>query len=493
MDRTYASVDLGSNSFHLLVVEDDGKMQVVDKLHDRVRLASGLTPDLEIKPEVRQRALNCLNMFGHRLARLRPENVRAVGTNTLRKMKDSAQFLDEAQKALGYPIEIISGIEEARLVYGGVVNTLPELDEMRLVIDIGGGSTECILGRGVNILRADSLYMGCVEYTNRFFRDGNLTPKKMNQAITAARLELGSVHRVYKSDGWARAYGSSGTIKAVQEILENHREEPGVITCGGLQWLVDEIGRAGHVDALMLNGLKPERAQVFAGGVCILQGIFRSLKLESMEASSAALREGVVFELIGRASRGDIRDETVDALCRRYSTDHAHADHVEELVTAMAHQCIDEWSLPMPQTLSLLKWGARLHEIGKSVSYRGYHKHGAYLIEHTEMHGFSRQLQRVLSALILGQRRKFPIREMKRLVGRDLEVAVRLSILLRLAIRLYRTRSRQKRPIPQVHITSDGLHLTFPPDWLSERPLTVADLKIEAARIHTAGHVLTWT
>ena len=492
MEKTFASVDLGSNSFHLLIAQDDGRLRVVDKLHDRVRLAAGLTPELDLKPEVRARALDCLNTFGHRLARLEPKNVRAVGTNTLRKMRDAAQFLEDAQRALGYPIEIISGIEEARLVYGGVVNALPEIDEQRLVVDIGGGSTECILGRGVHITRADSLYMGCVEYTRRFFPDGQLTPERMDKAITSARLELGSVHRAYKKIGWKRAYGSSGTIKAVQEVLEGHHEERGLITAQGLQWLVDEIGRAGHVNRLNLTGLKPERAQVFAGGVCILHAIFRSLRVDTMEASSAALREGVVYELMGRESRGDIRDETVEGLCAQYSTDTEHAARVEELVLSMANQSLPTWELPVAQSLALLKWGARLHEIGKTISYTGYHKHGAYIIEHTDLPGFSRQLQRTLAALVLGQRRKFPLRDIRRLVGTRLRDTLLLAILLRLAIRLYRTRSRQKRPMPEVQVTERGIHLMFPKEWLSERPLTVADLKMEAARIKAAGYQLTW-
>lgn len=493
MNRTFAAVDLGSNSFHLLIARDiDGRLAIVDKLKERVRLAAGLDAERQLSEEACGRALECLELFGHRLVHVRPDHVRAVGTNTLRKMADPATFLAQAEAALGHRIEVISGAEEARLVYRGVAHDLADDGERRLVVDIGGGSTECIVGAGSEILRADSLYMGCVEFTNRYFGDGRLSAESFDRAVVAARLELGSVHRPFKRLGWSRALGSSGTINAVQTVLSVNGITDHCITMPGLEWLIDRMQSARKVRKLSLDGLKDERAQVFAGGVAILVALFRSLRIDQMVASSAALREGVIHELVGRDAQHDVRDETVERLRERFGADPVHAARVTELALRLFDQAAVGWQLDREEGRRLLRWAATLHEIGKAVSYAGYHRHGAYLVAHGDMPGFSRGEQAMVAALLQGQRRKLLPDRVRELAGRRTDEALRLIVLLRLATRLSRTRSPNPRPPIALSVEGPTIALTFPDGWLSQRPLTLADLEMEAGRVAQAGFELRW-
>lgn len=493
MHRTFAAVDLGSNSFHLLVARDvDGRLHTIDKLKERVRLAAGLGPDRQLSAEAEGRALECLELFGHRLVHVRPGHVRAVGTNTLRKMLDAPAFLARAEAKLGHRIEVISGAEEARLVYRGVAHDLADDGERRLVVDIGGGSTEVIVGEGPAILRADSLYMGCVEFTARYFGDGRLSPENFDRAIVAARLELGSVHRPYKRLGWSRALGSSGTINAVQQVLLDNGISDHCITLAGLDWLIAAMVSARKVRKLSLPGLKDERAQVFPGGVAILRALFRSLRIERMVASAAALREGLIHELVGREAHHDVRDETVERMRERFGADPVHAGRVADLALRLFDQAAEAWRLDREEGRRLLRWAASLHEIGKAVSYAGYHRHGAYLVAHSDMPGFSRGEQAMVAALVQGQRRKLVPERVAELAGRRLDEALRLAVLLRLATRLTRTRSPNPRPPIALAIDGGEVRVTFPEGWLAERPLTLADLEMEAGRVVGAGFVLSW-
>lgn len=494
MNRTFAAVDMGSNSFHLLVARDqDGQLSVLDKLKERVRLAAGLDEDRVLSDDACGRALECLELFGHRLAHVRPDHVRAVGTNTLRKMVDPMAFLARAEAALGHRIEIISGAEEARLVYRGVAHDLGDDGERRLVVDIGGGSTEVIVGEGAEILRADSLYMGCVEFTNRYFGEGRLTTEGFDRAIVAARLELGSVHRSFRRLGWSRVLGSSGTINAVQTVLTLNGQADHCITLDGLDWLIGQMVAARKTRKLDLEGLKDERAQVFPGGVAILRALFRSLRIGQMVASSAALREGVIHELVGRDAQNDVRDETVDRLRERFGADPVHAGRVAELALRLFDQAAVGWTLDREEGRRLLRWAATLHEIGKAISYAGYHRHGAYLVANSDMPGFSRGEQAMVAALLQGQRRKLLPERVRELAGQRTDEALRLCVLLRLAARLSRTRS--PNPRPPIGLTVHGMRVTlgFPEGWLAQRPLTLADLEMEAGRIAQAGFVLGWS
>ncbi|MBV72220.1 MAG: exopolyphosphatase [Myxococcales bacterium] len=494
MSLQYAAIDLGSNSFHLLVIRRvNDEIQVVDKLRERVRLAQGLRDDKRLDGVVRRRALACLSNFKQRLADVPTANIRVCGTNTFRKMADSDVFLAEAELALGRRIEIVSGQEEARLVYRGVCQNLDVSDEKRLVIDIGGGSTECIVGQGDAISRADSLYMGCVDYTVRFFKKQKITQQAIDKAIIAARLEVGSLHRAFKSIGWAVCYGSSGTINAIQDVLAATGRNPDEITELDLTWLLGEVVQAGHVDQLRFQGLKPERAEVFTAGLCILYGLFRSLAIERMCASTSAMREGIIADVLGRIRDKDIRDETVRRMGMRYSSDLAHSERVAHVVDELARQALPVWGIDTPENRSLLNWAAQLHEVGKAINYTGYHRHGSYLVANSNMAGFSRRQQALLAALVLGQRRKLIPSRISALVGRDATTALKLIVLFRIASRLCRTRSPNPRPPIMMTLNSHQLTLGFPDGWLASKPLTLGDLIEEKRWLSSAGFDLIWT
>ncbi len=492
---TVAAVDLGSNSFHLVVARvDGGDVHVVDKLKERVQLAAGLGKDRTLSAEAIDRAVACLDRFGHRISSFGPRQVRAVGTNTLRKAANRAAFLERAEAALGHPIEVVSGHEEARLVYLGVADTIHEGGGgRRLVVDIGGGSTECIIGVGPSVVRADSLYMGCVEYSRRYFKEGRITPKRMGKAVTAARLECGPIHRSYRGLGWAQCYGSSGTIAAIQSVLTEAGWTDHCITLDGLDRLEAALLAAGHVDHLALPGLKPERAGVLPGGYAILAGVFRSFDVQRMVAAGGALREGVLHDLVGRAHGGDVREETVRRLAERFGTDGPQAERVERLALSLLAQAAVPWGLDVDESTRLLRWAARLHELGKAVSYVGYHKHGAYLVENSDMPGFSKGEKALLAALVLSHRRKLIDARLRELTGRRVDLVRRLGTLLRLAVKLNRTRSPNPRPPIEVMVSGDHLHLAFPEGYLEERPLTRADLEVEAKRLEVARLQLTWS
>jgi len=384
-------------------------------------------------------------------------------------------------------------MEEARLIYRGVSHDVQDDGHRRLVIDIGGGSTECIIGAGAEIYRADSLYMGCVGYTQRFFHDGRITEPAIQKAIVAARLEVGSVMRAYRDAEWERALGSSGTINAVQSVLKECGRGRHKISREDMDWLVTEIGAQDRLGTLQLPGLKPERAPVFPGGVSILAGLFRAFRIREMSASPSALREGVVYELIGRDGLGDVREETVQRMCERYSVDKAQASRVQELVLRLASSALPAWGMDTAEDKKLLSWGAALLEIGKAISYAGYHRHSAYLVANSDMLGFSREQQSLLAALLQGQRRRLNSKRTVALVGSRSERALRLTVLLRLASRLNRTRSPRPRPDLNFQVDGEQLSVRFPEGWLEERPLTQADLEQEAEYLREAGFDFKWS
>lgn len=485
---TYAAVDLGSNSFHLLVAQlQHGQLQVQDRLRERVVLAEGLSGDLKIGEKAQERGLACLERFGQRVRDMSASQVRAVGTNTLRVARNARAFLAKAEKALGHPIEVVSGREEARLIYLGVAHNVADDAQRRLVVDIGGGSTECILGEGFEPIATDSLLMGCVDYSARFFEGGALTRENLRRAQIAAGIELQSIRRRYRGLGWESAVGSSGTILSIEEILRANGWTRGGITWKGLRKLRRALLEAGSTQELALEGMQPDRAGVLPGGFAILAAVFKSLKIERLQASTGALREGVLYDLAGRSSRDDVRDRTIRAFCQRYAVDLEHAVRVERTALALLEQAAEAWTLPIAEARQLLSWAARLHEIGLSVAYSGYHRHGAYLVSNADMPGFSRDDQAELAALILMHRRKLAEDVFESLPPSRAALALRLCILLRLAVRL--NRSRSPKPLPAVRVVARraALELGFPRDWLEDHPLTRAELDEEAAALGTVG------
>jgi exopolyphosphatase/guanosine-5'-triphosphate,3'-diphosphate pyrophosphatase len=485
---TFAAVDLGSNSFHLKIarlVED--KLDIVDRLRDRVRLAGGLDKHRNLTDEAQARALEALERFGERVRDLPSGHVRAVGTNTLRRARNSRAFLDRAVEALGHNIEIISGQEEARLIYLGVSYMLSDDTGRRLVVDIGGGSTECIIGEGFDPMQAASLYMGCVSYSREFFPKGVIDEEAMRRAETAALVELETIERKFRTLGWQASVGSSGTILAIERILRENGWSPEGITSKGLRKLNKAVLQTGHIDELNMLGLEKERAPVLPGGLAILRALFDSFGIKRMLPSVGALREGVLFDLVGRARHEDIRDRTVEQFVSHYHIDRAQAERVEQTAIDCLDQVDESWELTNPEHRKLLVWAARLHEIGLTISYSGYHRHGEYLIANSEMPGFSRNDQHLLAALVRNHRRK-PARDIFENFRKvNVSQALRLCALLRLAVLLTRGRGPQSLPPFKLHAEGDKLEVYFPREWLDEHPLTRADLEDESAMLKKPG------
>ncbi len=486
--ETVAAVDLGSNSFHLLIAHVvDGELHPVDRLREWVQLAGGLDEKSRLTKPARERALACLSRFGQRLRDLPEGRVRAVGTNTLRKAKNAEEFLLEAREALGHPIKIVSGEEEARLIYLGVSQRVFDDETPRLVVDIGGGSTECILGTGFEPQRAESLYMGSLSYTKSFFPEGVITEKAMRDAELAARLEMQNIERPFRELGWQQSVGASGTILAFGEILQAMGWAKRGVTLAGLRKVRKALLKAGRIDAIELSGVRDDRAAVLPGGLAILVAIFESLGIEEMVLSSGAIREGLLYDLLGRMQSRDTRDRTIHILEERYRIDRTHARRVEEGALSLLERVAESWGLDRKIAERYLRWAARLHEIGLAISHSGFHKHGAYIVTHSVMPGFSVGGKKTLAALILAHRRKFGAQLFETLPSRRAERTFRLAVVLRLAVLLNRSRSQAALPRLSVSARKRSLALGFPSGWLDEHPLTRVDLEREAKILAGAG------
>ncbi len=488
-----AAIDLGSNSFHMLVARvSGGQVAVLDKHKEMVRLAGGLDARQRLDDATRERALACLERFGQRLRTVPPGAVRAVGTNTLRRMADSEQFLHQAEAALGHPIDVIAGREEARLIYIGVAHTHADTDDARLVVDIGGGSTELIVGRRFQPREMDSLNMGCVSLTRAFFGNGKITEKRMYKADMAARLEVRPVETRYREMDWTHAVGASGTAKALAGIAAANGWTQGEITLEAMDRMRAAMVKAGSLDKLELAGLEDDRRPVIAGGLVVMRAVFQGLEIERMSVSDGALREGLLYDLLGRREHDDVRGLTLDNLGTRFEVDRDHARRVESAALYLFDQVEAAWSLE-PADRAMLSWASQLHELGLGIAHSGYHKHGAYVLANADMPGFSQQEQAVLAALVRSHRRKLRRGQFRGLPEGVRDRALRLTVLLRLATLLHRNRSARRR-LPEVAVTAreGGLELGFPDGWLDEHPLTRADLEQEADYLQRAGFGLAF-
>ena len=491
--ETVAAVDLGSNSFHMIVARvENGQLQVIDRLREMVQLGAGLDADKRLTEDARVRAVDCLERFGQRLRALPKGAVRVVGTNTLRQMRNGDEFLRLAETALGHPVEVISGREEARLIYLGVAHGLAGSD-VRLVVDIGGGSTELIIGDGFDPQRMESLYMGCVSMSRRYFPEGRVTDEAMKAAVIAGRLEVRPVQALFGKDQWQVAIGSSGTIKAIRNIVQAAGWSDEGITPRSLKKLRRALVDAGHADKVQLDGLADERRSVLPGGVAVLSAVFKALDIDLMRVSDEALREGLLYELLGYIRHEDVRERTVEGLSKRYGIDEQQARRVEISAAALLGQVARDWDLVAPENAEILSWAARLHEIGLAVSHSSFHKHGAYLVANSDLSGFSRQQQRMLAALIRGHRRRFPREVFEALPERLGQAAERLCILLRLAVLLHRGRSPMGRPMLYLDVRDNRLRAGFPGGWLKKHPLTQVELEQEAAYLKSAGYTLEFS
>ena len=486
MSETFAAVDLGSNSFHMVVAKfEDGQVRIIDRLKDMVRIASGLDSSSNLSAEATERALQSLRQFGQRIREIPRTNVKAVGTNTLRQARNGKDFIRQARVALGHNIDIISGQEEARLVFIGVAHTFYNHDGASLVIDIGGGSTEIIIGKGFQPRVGESLYMGCVNVSQRFFADGSITGRRMREAILFARTELETIEAGYKRIGWDSVLGSSGTIRAVADIAVAQSWSENGVTRAAVEHLRKRLVAAGHYDRLYLEGLSERRKPVFAGGLAILSAIIEALDLDHIQISEGALREGIIYELIGRYQNQDIRNATVADIAARYGVDREQADKVGKTAETLFDQVYKRWQFDEADRDTLL-WSAQLHEIGLAIAHAQYHRHAAYLLSYSDMPGFSRQEQQNLSLLVRAHRRKFPVLEFDQAAPDNREKVLRLAILLRLSCVLNRSRSYVSPPEIKAAANTSSLSLKFPKDWLANHALTRADLEIEAEYLEAA-------
>ncbi len=477
-----AAVDLGSNSFRLQVgrVVDD-QIYPLDSLKETVRLAGGLTPQKILDGPSQLRALEALARFGERLRGFDAGAVRAVATNTLRVAKNAPQFLARAEAALGFPIEIIAGREEARLIYLGVAHSLPSPRAQQLVVDIGGGSTECIIGRALEPLELESLYMGSVGFSLKHFPRGRVDKAGMKAAELAARKELQAIVRQFRKAGWEEAVGSSGTAKALADILELNGLSEGGITRDGLERLRGLLLHAGDAGRLTLQGLRPDRIPVLPGGLAIMLAVFREFGLERMTFSEGALRQGVLYDLLGRYHHQDLRNATVQQFMRRYQVDAGQAARVAATADGFLRQLLTGAAAEESSGAQVLGWAALLHEIGISVAHSSYHKHSAYILANADMPGFSKMDQARLSRVVLAHRGKL---ERVQEITTDSPDWL-LIFCLRLAVILHRARGEAPLPAIGVKRNGRGFAVGADPLWLAASPLTAAALEEEGR--HWAG------
>ncbi|HET7307252.1 MAG TPA: Ppx/GppA phosphatase family protein [Gammaproteobacteria bacterium] len=485
-----AAVDLGTNSFHLLIArEKRGRLEIDEHLKEAVRLGAEVDADGAISDAAIARGLACLDRFGRRLRQARPTAVRAVGTNALRIATNAGAFLAAAEARLGCRVETISGIEEARLIYLGVCGELNG-DARRLVADIGGGSTELIVGEGMTPLRLESLPVGCVSLTQQFFPGGKLDADALQRAEVAARRELEPTARGYREVGWTEAAGASGTVHSIAAIARSAGWSDGVITPLVLDRLTAAITAAGDLARLHLAGLTEDQRPVLAGGVAIMRALFAGLGIQRMCLIGGALREGLLYESFGRLNGSDVRPTSIRDLAERYQVDIKHAERVEATAQSLLSQVAADWSLEDPDYANWLCWAARLHESGRAVACSGYHRHGAYIVEHADLPGCSQQDQRNVATLIHAHRRVLPVAIFERYPQPLREKLLRLTLLLRLAVLLCRSRADLGHANIRATAGERSLTLQFPAGWLAVRPLTAADLEEETAHWQAAGWTL---
>ncbi|WP_370626322.1 exopolyphosphatase [Polynucleobacter sp. AP-Latsch-80-C2] len=496
-----AAVDLGSNSFRMLVAQavntpSGTQLRPIDTLRESVRLAAGLTDNKILGNDAYQRGLTAIRRFGERIRGFDPANVRAVATNTLRVAKNSQQFIEDAQVALGFPIEVIAGVEEARLIYIGAAHEVPAVQGNRLVVDIGGGSTEFIIGKGYEPRLMESLYIGCVSHSMRFFPKGNIDSHAFKEAELAARREIQVISGAYLKSGWKQVIGSSGTARALAELISqndfNGQSDgltmgrvtggSGLITREGLRALKKHLLKYEHISQVQLLGLKDDRRAVWPGGLAIMLAVFDELGIESMEVTDAALRVGVLYDLLGRSQHHDMRYVTVEQFMQRYTVDRDQSTRVGKLAAEFLAQLPKPDSENRSDNIALLQWAANLHEIGLSISHNGYHKHSAYIAGNADMPGFSKNDQARLAALLIGHAGK-----LGKLAHNPSFNDWRMLFCLRLAQVL--CRGRNDNDLPKVKVSEHGgsYLVSLSKEWAQEHPLTEFSLQKEAAEWERVG------
>lgn len=490
----FAAIDLGSNSFHMIIARDvHGQMQVIDKHKEMVRLRSGLDKKGKLSEKAFNEGIACLERFGQRIKDIPSKNIRAVGTNTLRNAKNSREFLRQAKAALGHSIQIISGQEEARLIYMGVSHDLPNNQDQRLVMDIGGGSTEFIIGQGYKNSHLTSTEMGCVSISQDFFAKGKVSDESFNEATARCRQILRPHRRTLQKKGWDLAIGASGSIKSIGQILEINGWSESGITLQGMFALSKVLIKEGSIKNLKLAGLKEERRPVLLGGLAVLMAAFMELNIEHMQVSNHALREGLILDTLGRLNSEDVRELSVSSMQKWMRVDTEQAEAVAHTAQSLFKQSHNIWSLHANSfDLSrILHWSCMLHEIGMSISFKKARHHGAYMIANSDLAGFNQQEKLIIAALILNQRGKYDGSVFEELDDNVKELMPYLSLLLRLSVRIHRGRDLEMiDPILRIE-DNHQLYLNFEENWLEEHPLTRMDLSSETEKFAKMGFELT--
>ena len=462
-----AAIDLGSNSFRLEIGRyHGGHIERIEYLKETVRQGNGLDAEKNLSDAAMERGWSCLARFAERLQGFKKPQVRAVATQTLREAKNREVFVRKAQEVLGFPIEVISGHEEARLIYQGVSHLLPHSDERRLVIDIGGRSTEMILGQGYVSHRMESYRLGSVAWSNKYFAKGQFTAAAFRTAEIAAKAVLDEALDLFSPAEWTVAYGSSGTVGAVADALAANGWASGVVTQSGLDWLRDALVKAGDVERVRIEGMKEDRKAVIGGGLAVLRALFDLFDIQQMIPAQGALRHGALYDLIDRISDGtDVRERTVAWLAQRFSVDPAQAERVSQVATALFSQV----AAPGPANerySQKLAWAARLHEIGTHISHERSHHHGAYILDHVDAPGFSLAELHRMSLLVMGQRGK--LRKLEEALQDEL--FAKQLMCLRLAVLLCHARKMPEHTGLQLAYQSGTFKLNTPSGWARRFP-----------------------
>jgi exopolyphosphatase/guanosine-5'-triphosphate,3'-diphosphate pyrophosphatase len=433
----FAAIDLGSNSFRLEIGQmDSGQLRRVEYIKETVRQGNGLDADRNLTEDAMERGWACLARFGERIASFKPSQVRAVATQTLREARNRELFLKKATRLLGFPIEVIAGREEARLIYLGVSHLLPQTDERRLVVDIGGRSTEMILGQQENANTLESYRVGSVAWSMKYFTEGLWTPSAFKAAEIAAKAVLDEAQVLFNRNEWDKCYGSSGTVGAVSDILTAAGWPEGRVTRDGLAWLKERLLKAQKLDNLRLDAVKEDRKPVIGGGLAVLQAVFDLLQIDEMHAAQGALRHGALYDLIDREGTQDVRASMVDWLAQRFGTDAAQAERVSRTAQSLLKDMMASSAEVLPSErhrhLQKLHWACQLHETGMRISHSDYHKHGAYILDNTDLPGFTLNELHRLSQLVLGHRGKLRKLENELEDARFVQqlVALRLAVVL---------------------------------------------------------------
>lgn len=485
-----AAIDLGSNSFHLIIAKiEHGEMRPVEALAEKVQLGAGLENDM-LSDDAIQRGLDCLSRFAQLLGSVGPERVRVVGTHALRLAKNRSAFTVPAKRILGTRVDVIYGLEEARLVYLGVAHSLADDAQSRLVIDIGGGSTECIIGQRFEPLSMASLAMGCVSYSSAFFPQGKISRGNYRRAYEQAREEIYHIRHRFQSSRWEECVGSSGTLQAIETILTQNGFEEGGISRSGLAALEKRMLKFRLMDGIELDGLAAQRRNVILPGVAIASALFDVLGIEHMRTSRGALREGVIYDLMGRLSHEDVRERTVNALMQRYGVDANTADIVERRAHTLYNATRSGWQLTS-YDWDLLHWLARTHEIGMAIAYKHFNRHSAYVLRNADLPGFSQDEQELLATLALGQRGKLGTDFFAGVTESELPRILYLLAIMRLASCFKYVEILEQLPEFSIVAQDRALTLAFPKAWLKAHPLTERELETEKTVLGKVGLKLT--